>query len=565
MSQCGARVHGLMLTHRTAWTTTVRGSGTLSLSFDSRSWVVFNLNVYTHSHLLATLIRMASSEHLAANICRSTSSAVDLLHSRIETWLFNTDIAIQLRKPSHKPALATAGAKRKRDCLTEQKAPMPSPPPSTPPADNKKRLKTPDDSKSSDGVNDSNDVFSVNDRTPRAGDTLVLGSIPSIPPSSSTASISSSSARNRSSSPGKRKRTLAAPHNGIDWHPELDEYNVPDAVRDMYIHIAEVTDYSYPFIPARLGQRLVRDYRSDRFTDMHARLIKRLCLDESDEGADDKDNGDALVGAPGCFPDPDQVEEITSKTETAQIDGAAEDWWNDEVHSPLLKMVFRKRPCPLTTNGAATVTPVVQVGDVGGNDRQKTTNKEKEIREGAQINTSICTSAIPASCFLPPLARAQRIDYCLYITPPESFLPQIRRAFHTSTGSINHTDYNSLRTSPICLSIETKRHDGQAQEGELQLGIWLAAHWNSLRQVAVAGDNDVRRLPFLPGVLVVGHQWYILYSICAGERTQIWSRQFAGSSATVIGVYRIVYILRQLARWCLDIYWPWFSKHVLIK
>lgn len=133
----------------------------------------------------------------------------------------------------------------------------------------------------------------------------------------------------------------------------------------------------------------------------------------------------------------------------------------------------------------------------------------------------------------PPYINGKMVDYCLAIDP--SWTPAFTTGTRTSTEttaaqkiesvkilqpfySINHTDYRPLLESPIALSIEIKRPGGNNEEAQRQLGIWQYAQWNMLRRLLVSTRRDgdppltlepsLEGLDFLPGVYVVGHQWW---------------------------------------------------------
>lgn len=139
-------------------------------------------------------------------------------------------------------------------------------------------------------------------------------------------------------------------------------------------------------------------------------------------------------------------------------------------------------------------------------------------------------------------------------------------------ASINHTDFYPLRRRPIALSIKSKTTGNQLLEAEVQVGVWLAAQWRLLESHAgrpvldpEVATNPVAAVlpPFLPAVIIQGHDWHFVAATRAGECTTLWVKQTFGSSETVLGVYKIVCVLRYLAHWIEQYYWPSFRQFAL--
>jgi len=128
--------------------------------------------------------------------------------------------------------------------------------------------------------------------------------------------------------------------------------------------------------------------------------------------------------------------------------------------------------------------------------------------------------------------------------------------------SINHTAYDALLDRPIVVSIETKK--AQADEpikANLQCSVWHIAQWRMLRQLVPPTALD--SLPFLPLLLVHGHEWYFAATSCVRGKIILWVEWPIGTTRDIVGVYQIVYGIQMLAKWAREIYWPWFKKYVL--
>lgn len=83
-------------------------------------------------------------------------------------------------------------------------------------------------------------------------------------------------------------------------------------------------------------------------------------------------------------------------------------------------------------------------------------------------------------------------------------------------NSINHTALDPLRSFPIYLGIETKKYGGDLRKADLQLCLWQAAQWTLL--TGQAGDA-ISILPFLPGIIVQGHEWKFIATTRTNEET----------------------------------------------
>lgn len=187
-------------------------------------------------------------------------------------------------------------------------------------------------------------------------------------------------------------------------------------------------------------------------------------------------------------------------------------------------------------------------------------------------------------------------------------------------GSINHTDYNPLREMPVAVCIECKAPGEQLSVAEVQVAVWQAAQWRMLEEIVLVGDEaeqasdeDVagkeaepamnlvnqaeggeppmesrmsisgndnddgpeadkrattrsaaqQMIPFLPALIVQGHEWYLAFTSFEDGMTTLWMRYNIGSTDQILGIFKLVRILQVLRDWVADTYWPWFKEHVL--
>ncbi|KAH6961719.1 hypothetical protein BKA56DRAFT_500093 [Ilyonectria sp. MPI-CAGE-AT-0026] len=174
-----------------------------------------------------------------------------------------------------------------------------------------------------------------------------------------------------------------------------------------------------------------------------------------------------------------------------------------------------------------------------------------------------CTTASIIPWYRIDNMPGKKIDFTLFIDP--KFDPDatelVEALFESRGGSINHTDFQPLEKRPVTVSIETKRHDESQKNANIQMGVWQAAQWRALEQLA--GSAAMETLEFLPGLLVFGHQWNFVATSYKDGKTILWKERSIGSSQTEFGVFQIMTGMAKLRAWSVDIFWPWYKLHVL--
>lgn len=190
-----------------------------------------------------------------------------------------------------------------------------------------------------------------------------------------------------------------------------------------------------------------------------------------------------------------------------------------------------------------------------------------EERWSQPLGVANCTDAKIIREYLPTSAQAKMIDFCIYaeIKTDDSSLKAcsfLRRMLPDNV--INHTSYHPLRQRPIVISIETKKpHGASAATAELQISTWLAAQWKFLEELVKQSEGSFDGLPFLPGIIVEGHNWLFVATTREGRKTVLWREQMFGSTSSFLGVYKTIWGLRRLAEWAREVYWPWFQENAL--
>ncbi|GAP92284.2 hypothetical protein SAMD00023353_7600300 [Rosellinia necatrix] len=253
---------------------------------------------------------------------------------------------------------------------------------------------------------------------------------------------------------------------------------------------------------------------------------------------------------PGCIPSFEEVEGVVKWAELCQEDECEEAAWNHDVHVTLLRKVF------------------------GGAEQE--------------INAMFCTTARPSKYFKPAASTStgQFIDICIYnsVERDEGLMEKINR-FRMSfqTNSINHTDYNPLRTRPLLLSIEAKKPGTGDNKAQLQIGVWHCTQWSFLRwavsqklkerakleadKTTTEVETDtlacLSKLGFIPGIVVRGHRWCLVLSTYDGKKTTLWEEHRFGTTSSSFDAFCAIAGIRRLTAWATNHYWPWFEENIL--
>ena len=154
------------------------------------------------------------------------------------------------------------------------------------------------------------------------------------------------------------------------------------------------------------------------------------------------------------------------------------------------------------------------------------------------------------------------IDYAMVIEPSAGLKEAITDVLIGETGgySINHTDAEYLRFSPITISMETKKPGMGQEEAKRQLEIWVAAHFARLRKLNTRGS----RLPYLPLIMIQGSEWsFHIAEMVTNKNIEIYMGGRLGDTASILGVYQLLAGIRRLAKWVYEVYRVWFEREML--
>lgn len=62
-------------------------------------------------------------------------------------------------------------------------------------------------------------------------------------------------------------------------------------------------------------------------------------------------------------------------------------------------------------------------------------------------------------------------------------------------------------------------------------------------------------IPFLPAIIIQGHEWHFAATTRSGNTTVLWVKQPLGATDSILGIFQIVCALRHLAAWIRMSYW----------
>ncbi|KAL9118420.1 MAG: hypothetical protein Q9187_005033 [Circinaria calcarea] len=173
--------------------------------------------------------------------------------------------------------------------------------------------------------------------------------------------------------------------------------------------------------------------------------------------------------------------------------------------------------------------------------------------------------------------KSKMVDYGIVIQPAVNSILEasIRRLCREQQlDSVNQTDPNHVRFTPIAVSMETKRAAIEEDQAILQLNTWVSAHFAKLdslvgsyasNEKAKAEIKAKATMPILPLVKIQGHDWKLLIAEKQTDLILIHGELAIGSTQSHLGVYQILAALQRLAQWVNDEYRPWWMREILGK
>ncbi|KAF4969890.1 hypothetical protein FSARC_2967 [Fusarium sarcochroum] len=248
----------------------------------------------------------------------------------------------------------------------------------------------------------------------------------------------------------------------------------------------------------------------------------------------------------GQLPNLDTLVELWEEATYHQQHSLPEVAWNTAVHYPLLQAALR---------------------------HARVNDSEHQQAQYFRIKPMNISSINVAGRFIPLTSRYRhnkRIDFCLFLDVTEHSLLETAieaKVESSQHDSINHTETPWLSRFPISIGIETKKTGEDWHTALEQMTIWMSAHWKRLQDLT----GQVDSLPFLPGIIVQGHDWYFVASTLGGlvdgkqRQVLIWNKVLIGSTEGLQGICQIVAVLQYLTKWVVEVYYPWLQSAVLME
>lgn len=230
----------------------------------------------------------------------------------------------------------------------------------------------------------------------------------------------------------------------------------------------------------------------------------------------------SLGPSPSCA----QLQQLVKASRECETEHDSEAHWNFAVHYPVLALALESHP-----------------------------------RLRAMCCTSATTSTEHQALQGPPLSSirgdAKKVDFCIAIRQSRvDRHPAI--ADINMSESVNHSNHPSLLSNLIAISIETKAASPNQEEAELQMGVWMTAHFSRLRALLArqcdrrpglssqrnnrVPNSDaiwrqaIEELGFLPGLLVLQHEWYFIAATWAPPLPLGDSGNYGASAVSLCGL-----------------------------
>lgn len=230
-----------------------------------------------------------------------------------------------------------------------------------------------------------------------------------------------------------------------------------------------------------------------------------------------------------------RMEQITLKriifnSQSSAINHRSEPAWNEQVHYPMLQL-------------ATENTPDVTAENIS--------------------RASIVRTFLPAGTNILALPSGRMVDYALALQLPQPHPLRRRLGIHVRDNcdgdlTFNQTAYFPLVHAPAGVFIETKADGGSANDGQVQLGLWVASWFKRIRMI----NTYSVRLPFLPLLLIEKDQWNCFFACYAQDVIQVVGPLNVGNTAGLAGSYRLLAALRELSRWVNDDFRGWVKELV---
>lgn len=207
--------------------------------------------------------------------------------------------------------------------------------------------------------------------------------------------------------------------------------------------------------------------------------------------------------------------------------GYSEAAWNEDIHRPMLRLATQRVPGVGIYNmtRASIARPYIPQMTA------RTATEEAALSAGGKM-----------------------IDYAMALSFEDGQFPQLHSRVidfinDLSPKTFNNSTYPPLAASPTGVFVETKAESTRYDEGNAQLGLWLASWLSRITAYPSGSGGHQKKLPFVPLLLVVGKNWELFFGFDNEDNIEVLGPLQIGGTGTMVDAYRLLAVLRLLADW----------------
>ncbi|KAI1394965.1 hypothetical protein F4819DRAFT_492948 [Hypoxylon fuscum] len=248
-----------------------------------------------------------------------------------------------------------------------------------------------------------------------------------------------------------------------------------------------------------------------------------------------------------------QLRSIIADAADCKVECQSEAAWNARVHDPLLRLSMETAALP-------------------------------RVRPFIATTATIIPALLPRNAFTGDPLSSRLVDFCIALesdTAHKETIKQLLASQPAALRSLNQTMYSPLRFRPIAIAVETKT-DTATETGESQLAIWTKAWLNRMKLLGA------KNIPPLPVLRIKGHDWFLLLAWEEHEQEHehgqeqdqeqdrdrdreqqdaepsliILAEMPIGDTRSILPLYRLINVLRRLARWADGPFRDWHESTV---
>ncbi|KAF1998917.1 hypothetical protein P154DRAFT_536003 [Amniculicola lignicola CBS 123094] len=333
--------------------------------------------------------------------------------------------------------------------------------------------------------------------------------------SESAASAQSTSVTGkRSLSPTKRMADLRVAAKKVEHCPLANIAGLPAEGRALHARVQGISDFPVGVVPKEIQE-----------------AFEKLCGDVESPSIHAFATKAATRPAHELFAELHALNEARVETSFCTIKHVSEPSWNERVHSRILRQAVQNTPGLAYHN----------------------------------ITTAKVIEALVPHNKYGEILKKKMVDYAIVLG--ESIIPEsiitARLAASPLSRTVNPTHYAPIRHEPIAISIKTNTPNCSEEGALVTLSMWVSAHLNRLRIMLLSLEAGSPIEVALPLVYVSGDQWHLKFAFDREETIEIIESVLIGSTATLLGCYKILAALRILTDYATSTFKEWLSRAIL--